>query len=50
MRFRQLGIETAADLAAADSASLRSALGDITRLINVDIWIASAQKACAEAA
>jgi predicted flap endonuclease-1-like 5' DNA nuclease len=46
IRFRQLGIETAADLAAADADSLRTALGDITRLINVDIWIASAQKAC----
>lgn len=50
IRFRQLGIETAADLATADAAGLRTALGDITRLINVDIWIASAQKACAEAA
>jgi len=50
IRFRQLGIETAADLAAADADALRTALGDITRLINVDIWIASAQKACSTAA
>jgi hypothetical protein len=47
IRFRQLGIETAADLAASDPAALRTALGDITRLINVDVWIATAQKACA---
>jgi hypothetical protein len=50
IRFRQLGIETAADLAASDPASLRTALGDITRLINVDLWIATARKATAEAA
>lgn len=50
IRFRQLGIETAADLAASDPAALRTALGDITRLINVDVWIATAQKAIAEAA
>jgi len=47
IRFRQLGIETAADLAASDPAALRTALGDITRLINVDVWIANAQKAIA---
>jgi predicted flap endonuclease-1-like 5' DNA nuclease len=45
IRLRQLGIETAADLAAADPAALRTALGDITRLINVHAWIATAQKA-----
>jgi hypothetical protein len=47
LRFRQLGIETASDLAASDPAALRTALGDITRLINVDVWIATAQKAIA---
>jgi len=47
IRFRQLGIVTAADLAASDPATLRTALGDITRLINVNDWIATAQKAIA---
>ncbi len=47
IRFRQLGIKTAADLAASDPAALRTALGDITRLINVHAWIATAQKAVA---
>jgi hypothetical protein len=47
IRFRQLGILSAADLAASDPAALRTALGDITRLINVDVWIATAQKAIA---
>jgi hypothetical protein len=50
IRLSQLGIETASDLAAADASSLRSALGDISRLINVDLWIASAQDACTKAA
>ncbi len=50
IRLRQLGIESAADLAEADAATLRDALGDIARLINVDIWIASARQACAQAA
>lgn len=49
IRFHQLGIATAADLAAADPTELRAGLGDITRLIDVDVWIASAQKACADA-
>jgi hypothetical protein len=49
IRFRQLGIKTASDLAAADEAGLRAALGDISRLVNVDVWIDSARRACAEA-
>ena len=47
IRFRHIGIETIADLAAADAAVLRTALGDISRLINVDAWIASARSATA---
>ncbi len=50
IRMRQLGIETASDLAAADPAWLRDALGDISQLVHVDVWIASARKVCAEAA
>jgi hypothetical protein len=50
IRFRQLGVETAADLATADPNSLREALGDISRLINVEFWIESARSACAEKA
>ncbi len=49
IRFRQIGIETASELAGYDPASLRTALGDITRLIDVDDWIATARKAIAEA-
>ena len=49
IRFGQLGIETAADLAAADEASLRAALGDISRLVNVKVWIDSARRTCADA-
>jgi hypothetical protein len=44
LRFKQLGILTSSELAAAD------ALGDISRLINVDVWIATAMRACADAA
>jgi hypothetical protein len=50
LRFAQLGIETASDLAAADEAALRESLGDISRLVNVEVWIASAKRACAHAA
>jgi hypothetical protein len=50
IRFRQLGVETAADLATADPTSLREALGDISRLINVEFWIESARSACEKAA
>lgn len=49
IRFRHIGIETIADLAATDAAELREALGDISRLINVDAWISSARNAQAGA-
>jgi len=49
IRFGQLGIETAADLAASDPDALRTALGDITRLINVEMWIEAAKRACSGA-
>ena len=46
IRLSQVGIETISDLAQANPAALRHALGDISQLINVDVWIASAQAAC----
>jgi predicted flap endonuclease-1-like 5' DNA nuclease len=50
IRLSQLGIESVAELAAADAAQLRTALGDISRLINVDLWIESARNATNKAA
>jgi hypothetical protein len=45
IRLSQLGLYTTADLAQADAVQLRSALGDISRLVDVDAWIKSAQQA-----
>jgi predicted flap endonuclease-1-like 5' DNA nuclease len=45
IRLSQLGITSIADMAAADPTALRNALGDISRLVNVENWIASARKA-----
>jgi predicted flap endonuclease-1-like 5' DNA nuclease len=50
IRMSHLGIESVQELAAADPTWLRGALGDISRLINVDLWIASARNACSKAA
>jgi hypothetical protein len=50
IRMSHLGIESVQELAAADPAWLRGALGDISRLINVELWIASARNACSQAA
>jgi ribonuclease E len=47
IRLNQLGIHTADDLATGEAATIRHALGDISRLINVDAWIARAKTACA---
>jgi len=49
LRFSQLGIANAADLARADAMNLRDSLGDISRLINVEFWIESARRACGTA-
>ena len=49
IRMSHLGIETVQELAVADPAWLRTALGDISRLINVELWIASARNACSQA-
>jgi hypothetical protein len=45
LRMRQLGIQTVSELASSDPAWLRNALGEISQLINVDLWIANARKA-----
>jgi hypothetical protein len=45
MRMRQLGIETVSELASSDPVWLRNALGEISQLINVDLWIANARQA-----
>jgi hypothetical protein len=44
MRLRQLGLQTTADLARADAGQLRSALGDISRLVDVETWINTARQ------
>ena len=44
IRLSQLGLYTTGDLAQADAAHLRVALGDISRLVDVEAWIASAQQ------
>ncbi len=43
IRLSQLGMFTTSDLAHADPAELRSALGEISRLVDVDAWIRSAR-------
>ena len=45
VRLGQLGLHTAGDLAHTDASTLRAALGDISRLVDVEGWIASARKA-----
>jgi hypothetical protein len=47
IRLGQLGIHNAADLAASEVSNVRGALGDISRLINVEAWIDRARAACA---
>jgi hypothetical protein len=42
-RHGELGLYTTSDLAQADAGELRSALGHISRLVDVDAWIRSAQ-------
>jgi len=44
IRLSQLGLYTTSDLAQADAFELRSALGDISRLVDVDAWIRSARQ------
>ncbi len=43
IRLGQLGLHTVGDLAAAEAARLRLALGEISRLVDVEAWIGSAR-------
>ncbi len=43
IRLGQLGLHNVGDLAAADAARLRLALGEISRLVDVEAWIGSAR-------
>jgi predicted flap endonuclease-1-like 5' DNA nuclease len=43
IRLSQLGLYTTADLARADAARLRTELGEISRLVDVEAWIRSAR-------
>lgn len=49
IRLGQLGLHTAGDLAHTDATTLRAALGDISRLVDVEGWIASARRAVSAA-
>jgi hypothetical protein len=44
IRLSQLGLHTIGDLARADPAGLRLALGDISRLVDVETWINNARQ------
>lgn len=44
IRLSQLGLRTTGDLAHADAMELRAALGDISRLVDVEAWISSARR------
>jgi hypothetical protein len=50
LRLRQLGYRTPNDLADADPDALRAALGEISRLLDVEAWIESARAARVAAA
>lgn len=43
IRLSQIGLRTTSDLARADAAELRAALGDISRLVDVETWISHAR-------
>jgi hypothetical protein len=43
IRLSQLGLHTTADLAQANAGELRAALGDISRLVDVETWISNAR-------
>lgn len=44
IRLGQIGLHTASDLARADANRIRSDLGEISRLVDVDAWIRRAQQ------
>lgn len=47
IRLSQIGVHGTLDLARADAAVLRAALGEISRLVDVEAWIASARHSVA---
>ena len=49
IRLSQLGLHTTAELAQADAGELRAALGEISRLVDVEAWIANARHKAASA-
>ena len=50
IRLSNIGIKTVADLAASDPTWLKTPLGDISHLINVEVWLQTARNACEAAA
>lgn len=50
IRLSQLGLHTTSDLAQANAGQLRSELGEISRLVDVDAWIKSARQTSRTAA
>ena len=44
LRLSQIGLRTVTDLAHADPADLRAALGDSSRLVDIDAWIVRARR------
>jgi hypothetical protein len=50
IRMSQIGVRTTRQLAAADLGELRAALGDISRLVDVEAWIGSAKRRLAAGA
>ncbi|HYZ21248.1 MAG TPA: hypothetical protein VE690_03730 [Rhodopila sp.] len=49
LRLGQLGLHTTGDLARADAELLRAELGGISRLVDVEAWIAQARQSLARA-
>ena len=50
IRMSQIGVRTTRQLATADLGELRAALGDISRLVDVEAWIGSAKRRLAAGA
>jgi hypothetical protein len=43
LRLNQIGVKSVHDVAQANPADLRAALGSSSRLLNVEAWISSAR-------
>jgi hypothetical protein len=44
IRLSQIGVRTTRELASAELGELRTALGDVSRLVDVEAWISSAKR------